>query len=251
MLKILAWFRIFLMCLVLVFVVGSGLLFNAIFPLSLNAKFRIRTTYCKIAIFLIGIRLVKSGDEARSQRPALYLCNHRSVIDPIITAYFVNAFFLSKAEIESYPVLGKGAALTGTIFVQRSDKGSRSASRQVIIDTLRAGNNVILFPEGTTAGTDYTKDFFLGSFMAAQEANVDIVPCVVEFKNRNDYWVDTGLMAKTVEQLSKWRTDVHFWVGKPFNLGDAKSNMDECKRRIDRKINEVQTAWKNPIEDLP
>jgi len=245
--KILSWIRIVMLSLVLTVVVGIGLLINVFVNFSIHAKFRLRSIFCKIAILILGIKVEVSGTWTREQGPYLYLCNHRSLLDPIICARYIKAYFLSKAEVANYPVLGIGSDLTGTIFVERDKKGSRSASREAMLDVLKSGKNVIVFPEGTTNGADYTKRFYRGSFEVAKEANAKIIPVVLEYKHREDYWVTPGLLAKSVEQFSKWRTTLHFWMGEPFDMGDAMTNLTECQKRIDDKIEEVQLAWGNSM----
>ena len=250
--KALSWIRIFLLSLCMTIFVVCGLIIHAIFNLSTKARFSLRRNFCIIGMWILGIKNEEEieFENVADQGPYLFVCNHRTLLDPLICARYVNAYFLGKAEIASYPVLGKGSELTGAIFVKRDDRSSRKASRDTIVEALSKGWNVLLYPEGTTNGGDTTKDFYKGTFEIASEMDVPVVPVMVEYKKRSDYWVTPGLLKKSVEQFSKWRTVTHTWVGQPVHGQDALKLMSDVRLLIDQKITEVQRAWGNSIHGL-
>lgn len=84
----------------------------------------------------------------------IYVGNHLSYVDIAVIGANLNATFISKADVKSWPILGLLATLGKTVFIERS----RNAATKCIKDikkTLEGGRNLILFPEGTsTNGTD-------------------------------------------------------------------------------------------------
>lgn len=96
-------------------------------------------------IFRISIRL--KGHPADGH--VVYVGNHLSYIDIAAIGAKLNATFISKEEVRSWPVLGILATLGKTVFIERT----RNAATKCIADikkTLSNGRNLILFPEGTS-----------------------------------------------------------------------------------------------------
>jgi 1-acyl-sn-glycerol-3-phosphate acyltransferase len=105
----------------------------------------------------------------------------------------------------------------------------------------------MLFPEGTTNDADLTKQFYKGSFEIAAEVGASVVPTVLEFKDRSDYWVDGSLLAKSANQFARWSTYLHLWIGEPVTGTDAIELLETCQSQMDDKITEIQTNWGNSI----
>jgi len=196
-----------------------------------------------VAIFIIGGKMDVRGGTGKAEQPSIFVCNHRSLLDPLINARFIHAFYLGKAEVSKYPFLGLGSSLTGAIFVDRSSKDSRAASRVAIKEALNSGFNVLLYPEGTTNGLDRTKQFYKGSFEIAESLNAPVIPAVVEYGNRNDYWTDGGLLEKSFEQLAQWRIQLGHWVGEPIQGLPAMELLEESQRQIDEMIDTFHADW--------
>ena len=69
-------------------------------------------------------------------KPALYVCNHRSFADPLAILPYLDAYVIAKAEVASYPIINKGAELTGVLYVKREDSQSRNAVRDKMVKPL-------------------------------------------------------------------------------------------------------------------
>ncbi len=80
---------------------------------------------------------------------ALWVSNHVSWVDIPVIGSTAPVFFLSKAEVASYPVIGRLAKAAGTLFIQRGSGDSAAVSVQ-IAGFLRQKMPVLFFPEGTT-----------------------------------------------------------------------------------------------------
>jgi 1-acyl-sn-glycerol-3-phosphate acyltransferase len=77
------------------------------------------------------------------------------------------ATFVAKAEVARWPLFGLAARLTGTIFVQRVGGAAKTQSEEMR-RRLLAGENLMLFPEGTsTDGSGVA--FFKSSLFAMAE----------------------------------------------------------------------------------
>ena len=127
----------------------------------------------------IGIRMTCIGEPY--QGPCLYVGNHTAYIDPVMVLMFVNAYVVAKAEVRKWPLVGLGASVIGTIFVQRDNKTSRLQTVQAIRDALKNGQSILVFPEGTTFEGPGTLPFRPRSFEAAEQAGVPVQPITIIF----------------------------------------------------------------------
>ena len=119
---------------------------------------------------------------------ALYVANHRSYLDVIALLSAIPGHFVAKSELSRWPLFGRAAAAGGTVFVDRGDRDDRRRVRAQIINTLRGGRSVFVFPEGTTY-VEGLGAFKKGAFEIASEAGVPIVPITIEYGNLAVAWV--------------------------------------------------------------
>ena len=103
---------------------------------------------CRIA----GIRVRQLGEPALPgpSRPILFVANHQSWADILVLGGRLEACFVSKAEISSWPLVRTVARLGRTVYVSRR-RGETARERDELISRLKAGDSLILFPEGTTS----------------------------------------------------------------------------------------------------
>ena len=99
--------------------------------------------------------------------PVLFACNHTSYTDIAILGSLLPASFVAKAEVAGWPLFGILAKLQRTVFVAR--RGARAAEqRDEMIRRLERGDNLILFPEGTSSDGNAVLPFKSALFSVAQ-----------------------------------------------------------------------------------
>ena len=128
----------------------------------------------------IGIELVVKG-QPDMRGPLMLVANHISWLD--ITSLHAARFcrFVSKADIAQWPFIGKLASGIGTLFLERTSR--RDAMRVVhhMASSLRAGDVLAVFPEGTTSDGRSLLPFHANLFESAIVANVPIQPVALQF----------------------------------------------------------------------
>lgn len=100
---------------------------------------------------VLGVRLEATGPQTPA--PRLVTANHVSWLDiAAIHAVIPESRFVSKADIQHWPLVGKLATAVGTLYIERASK--RDALRVVhrVAEALARGESVAVFPEGTTGG---------------------------------------------------------------------------------------------------
>ena len=119
---------------------------------------------------------------AQSQQGLLLVGNHQSFLD--INASFAASpspiVFLSKASIRKVPLLGKINEMAGTVFVERGSRKSSETAVNQLVETLRMGRSVLVFPEGTRSVDGSLQPFKKGAFHLAMQAKAPLVPMWID-----------------------------------------------------------------------
>ena len=116
---------------------------------------------------------------------AMWVSNHVSWMDiPVLGSRFP-VYFLSKAEVANWPVVGWLARAAGTLFIRRGSGDAGQVTDQLAAH-LTAGRNVLFFPEGTTTDGHRLKRFFHKLFAAATTAQVPVQPVLVCYRDEDD-----------------------------------------------------------------
>lgn len=161
---------------------------------------------------ILGIKVERRGRKSRV-RPTLYVCNHSSYIDISILGSVIRGSFVAKSEVSGWPMFGTLAKLQRTVFVVR--RASRTAEqRDIIADRLEAGDDLILFPEGTSSDGNRVLPFKSGLLSVAQvrpkgEA-LTVQPVTVSYTK-----LDGLPLGRSLRPLYAWYGDMdmasHIW----------------------------------------
>ena len=104
---------------------------------------------CRAFLWTCGVRRVVDGADALAGHRGLVFFNHPSFIDPLVVMAALPVRFVGAAGVQRIPFVGAMARAAGTLFVDRGDAESRSATRDGIARALAAETApVALAPEG-------------------------------------------------------------------------------------------------------
>lgn len=121
----------------------------------------------KFMCLLLGFKLHKHGHMA-SGRPLLLVANHVSWSDILVLGAVGKVSFVAKSDMASWPVFGFFAKLQRTIFIEREKRQNAGEQASEIARRLRAGDALVLFPEGTTSDGNRVLPFKSSLFGAAK-----------------------------------------------------------------------------------
>ena len=104
--------------------------------------------------------------------------NHESHLDPPLMMNLSPApvHFIAKASLFRIPFLGWAMWSVGMVPIDRSNQAKAFASIARATDMIKAGKNVLVFPEGTRTADGEMKPFKKGGFVMAVRGGVPIVP---------------------------------------------------------------------------
>jgi 1-acyl-sn-glycerol-3-phosphate acyltransferase len=131
------------------------------------------------ALHLFGLERILVGDVPKG--PCLIVSNHLSWVDILMIGSLMNVRFLSKAEVASWPIVGKLARGAGTLFVHRGDRRSAELALEDIEAALKQGDQVVVFPEGTSTRGPMPIKFRSRLIEAARRAGVPVVPMALSY----------------------------------------------------------------------
>ena len=134
--------------------------------------------WSRMLLWLLDIRVTTSGP-ARQGR-GLIVANHVSWLDiPLLYAQ-VGTRFVSKSEVQRWPVAGWLADAAGTFYLRRGQHGSRPLLAR-LVPFLRTGGTVVVFPEGTTTSGPDVLPFHPRLFAAAIESRCAVQPVALRY----------------------------------------------------------------------
>jgi 1-acyl-sn-glycerol-3-phosphate acyltransferase len=135
---------------------------------------------------IVGLRLDVSGAVAQGDgRPVIFVANHSSWLDIVALGAVLPGCFVAKAEVARWPGINWVAAAGRTIFVSRRHRAA-AGERNAMQERLAAGDNLILFPEGTTSDGARVMPFHPTFLALAGDATRPIVQAVTIVYDRMD-----------------------------------------------------------------
>lgn len=161
-------------------------------------------------------------------RGRVFVCNHRSGLDILVTLKLLSGKHVSRADLANWAVVGPIARRAGILFVDRESRRSAAAVVQQMITVIEKGIGVIIFPEGTTYAGDEVRPFKPGAFAVARRTSCEIVPVGLAYGDGLSFGEET--FVEHMRRVSgKPRTRVAVAAGAPLRAepgegSDALSN---------------------------
>ena len=137
-----------------------------------HAKVAFARVYWAGMCWLIGMRVRVIGAPAHRSpdgRPVVFVSNHSSWLDIAVLGGRLEACFIAKDDVDRWPVVRTIARLGRSVFVRRA-RGSTGRERDDMRARLADGDNLILFPEGTTSDGSRVLPFRSAFFSIVEQA---------------------------------------------------------------------------------
>ncbi len=162
-------------------------------PHSSAARADIRRFMARISQRLVA--RIEMGGAPDGGPGTLYVANHVSWLDIPVLGGALDASFISKADVQGWPLIGRLSRRTGTIFIAREARQQAGHQVRLIGDRLAAGESLILFPEGTTSDGLSVLDFRSSLFEAARQAR-RIQPIAICYAGADGHPLEDAMLAK-------------------------------------------------------
>ena len=134
----------------------------------------------RVCLFLSGTSVTVIGEEnVPKDVPVLYIGNHRSYFDILITYIRVPrpTGYIAKKEMLRYPLLSNWMKNLHCLFLDRKDIKQGLKTILTAIEKVKSGISICIFPEGTRNRVNDTfMEFHEGSFKIAEKTGCPIIP---------------------------------------------------------------------------
>lgn len=162
---------------------------------------------CTAGLAAMDIRFAVVGPTPTS---GLIVSNHLSYLDILTLSAIVPCVFVSKAEVESWPIVGRFARWAGCVFVERRTKGDAARKNTRVAEALLDGVIVVLFPEGRTTDSHQISRFHSTMLQPAIDTSAFVTPCAITYQLDDGsvekevcYWGDMTLWPHSMNLLGK------------------------------------------------
>jgi 1-acyl-sn-glycerol-3-phosphate acyltransferase len=164
-----------------------------------------------LALTFAGLRPRVRGLERLPSGAAILAANHCGYLDVLVAlaALPSDVRFVIKGELRDAALVGPVLRKQGHVFITRRDAARSLADLDVVVEILRAGDRVLVFPEGTFSPEVGMRPFKLGAFRLACDTAVPIVPVAIRGSRkalRDGTWMPRH-NAITVEMLDPIAAD--------------------------------------------
>ena len=246
-------FILLFLILIIAISIPTQLLFNIS---SLKLKKLYPLFFYQMIKIIVGINIHFDKSKLNNQKNGvLYIANHVSWFDIICLGTLLNARFIAKKEVSQMGIFGFLAMLSNTFFIDNENKNKIIEYNHLIQKKLKAGENFIIFPEGTTSDGNGIKNFKSSMLECAFDKNnkINIQPisiCYSKLNNipmgiylrRNIAWVgDTSMVAAMANFLRSGRITVDIIFHDLMSVNSFKNRKElaaHCEKQILSGLNQ-------------
>ncbi|KAK9365714.1 hypothetical protein V1509DRAFT_675257 [Lipomyces kononenkoae] len=134
---------------------------------------------------LIGLKIdIKNEEILKKTRPAIIIANHQTELDVLLLGRIFPRYcsVTAKSSLKYIPFLGWFMMLSGTVFIDRQNRGKAIKALDGAINAMKKNNQcVFIFPEGTRSYYAHPDmlPFKRGAFHLAIQSGFPIIPVVI------------------------------------------------------------------------
>ena len=131
---------------------------------------------------IAGTRITVIGEEnVPKDTPVLYIGNHRSYFDILLTytRCVRRTGYIAKKEMERYPLLSNWMKYLHCLFLDRKDIKQGLKTILTAIEKIKSGISICIFPEGTRSKDGQMQPFHEGSLKMAAKTGCPIIPMAI------------------------------------------------------------------------
>lgn len=152
--------------------------------LSLSLQRRILQSWSKELLTILGIRLLIDSDDAlHAVDSGLIVTNHISWLDVFVLNAVVPMRFVAKSEVRGWPVIGWLCARAQTVFIERGKARSAARVNVQLVEMLKRGECLAVFPEGTTTDGAKVAHFHSSLLQPAIDAGVPVQAIALRYQD--------------------------------------------------------------------
>jgi len=138
--------------------------------------------WSRVILGVPGVKLdIKMRVPLDPGRPYIFMPNHASMVDiwAVLVAIPASFRFMAKKQLSRIPLFGWAMSAGRFIFIDRQNGLAARRSMDEAARRIRAGQSVVIFPEGTRTRDGRLLPFKKGGFHLALNSGAAIVPVAI------------------------------------------------------------------------
>jgi len=184
--------------------------------------------WCKIFVRALDVDLKLIHKNVKPlPKQYILIANHPSALEDFGIPALFDVYPLAKAGVRDWIVLGRISDYAGTIYVERESANSRHAALQALLDAVKAGKNIVIFPEGGCKGSRIYKKFHTGAFDISLQTGVPVVPVFLQYIDQKTFeWKGQSLVLKLWQIFKSSNNRVNYYLHEaisPEKFSDKES----------------------------
>jgi 1-acyl-sn-glycerol-3-phosphate acyltransferase len=219
-----------------------GLFFNHVMRRGHTKIFGVYAWWRRQGPWSLGVRL-----EVRGELPnhaSILVPNHRSYVDVALLPSPHPMVFVAKAEVRKWPMIGFGANLLRTIWVDRSSVESRRNTRAEVKKRIENDLAVVIFPEGTTHVGPDILPYKMGMFKMCADGGFPMTPIAMEYRNSDIAWVGDDLfIPHFIRVFGRRYIDIKVRFGPVMRGNDAEDLHKRVTEWTAKNLLEMRAEW--------
>ncbi len=152
--------------------------------------------------------------------PVVLACNHQSFLDPPLVGSGVkrDINYMARKSLFNHPIAAWALNAVNAVPVDRD--GGGAAGLKAILDRLKAGGGIVLFPEGTRSKDGNLQPARSGIGLVVAKSTAPVVPIRV-FGTFNAQW-------KRIKLLRPPRVGIKY--GRPLQFEKLRAEAKDCEK---------------------
>jgi 1-acyl-sn-glycerol-3-phosphate acyltransferase len=150
-----------------------------------------RVTYCSrmwgrgfIKILNVKVKIIGDPD---SFKGGMIVSNHMGYLDILVHGAIFPIRFTPKIDIKNWPILGWYLGISRPLWIDRRSKQKSIDAFEQIMDTMKHGIPLLVYPEGTsTDGENGILTFKSTPFQAIAESDYPLLPIITYYEPMED-----------------------------------------------------------------
>lgn len=189
----------------------------------------------RVCLFISGTKVTILGEEnVPKDIPVLYIGNHRSYFDILLTYTRVPrpTGYVAKVQMKKIPLLNIWMKNLHCLFLDRENLKEGMKTILTAIETVQSGISVCIFPEGTrNKQNDTFLPFHQGSFKIAEKSNCPIIPIAINNA--------AGILEDHFPKIRKAHVVIEY--GRPIHM--SAMAREEKKQISDTVLDEIKRMY--------
>lgn len=189
-----------------------------------------------VMLTMTGVQVTVIGEEHIPDEPVLYIGNHRSFFDILLTYSRCQRLtgYVAKKEMEHIPLLSTWMRFLYCLFLDRTNPKEGLKTIIQAIDYVKTGISICIFPEGTrNKGEELSMlDFKDGALKIAEKSGCAIIP--MSMNNTAEIFENHFPRVKKTHVILEYGAPIYV---KDLDLQTKKHLGDYCQTLIQDTIN--------------